>query len=226
MLFELNSKCVFPNPLLSEPDGLLAIGGDLSPERLLEAYKNGVFPWYSNGDPIMWWSLNPRMLLFPEEFRCSKSLRRCIKSRKYEVKIDTAFEKVMRQCATVERNGQDGTWITDEMIEAYTQLHEMGYAHSFEAYYDGELVGGLYGVSLGAAFFGESMFAIMTDASKVCFAALVNFAIDNGFIYIDAQQETEHLASLGAKCVDKEEFLAMLFLSNQVETLKGKWTEI
>ena len=219
MLFELNSKCVFPNPLLSEPDGLLAIGGDLSPERLLEAYKNGVFPWYSDGDSIMWWSLNPRMLLFPEEFRCSKS-------RKYEVKIDTAFEKVMRQCATVERNGQDGTWITDEMVEAYTQLHEMGYAHSFEAYYNGELVGGLYGVSLGAAFFGESMFAIMTDASKVCFAALVNFAIDNGFIYIDAQQETEHLASLGAKCVDKEDFLAMLFLSNQVETLKGKWTEI
>ena len=225
MLFELNSECVFPNPLLSEDNGLLAIGGDLSPNRLLEAYRNGIFPWYNEGEPLMWWSLNPRMLLFPEEFRCSKSLKRCIKSGKYEVRIDTAFEKVMRQCATVERCGQDGTWITGEMIEAYTQLHEMGFAHSFEAYYDDELVGGLYGVSLGAAFFGESMFARMADASKVCFATLVDFATCNDFIYIDAQQETEHLASLGAKCVDKEDFLAMLFLSNQRETLRGKWTE-
>lgn len=225
MLFELNSENVFPNPLLSEDDGLLAIGGDLSPERLLEAYRNGIFPWYAEGEPLMWWSLNPRMILFPDNFNCSKTLWRCIKSGKYEVRIDTAFEDVMRQCATVKRAGQDGTWITDEMIEAYTTLHQMGYAHSFEAYYNEELVGGLYGVSLGAAFFGESMFAKMSDASKVCLAALVEFAEANHFLYIDAQQETSHLASMGAQAISKEDFLSILFLSNQTPTLKGKWNK-
>lgn len=225
MLFELNSEIVFPNPLLSEDDGLLAIGGDLSPERLLEAYRNGIFPWYAEGEPLMWWSLNPRMVLFPDSFKCSKSLWRCIKSGKYEVRIDTAFEEVMLQCASIKRVGQDGTWITNEMIKAYTTLHEMGYAHSFETYCAGELVGGLYGVSLGAAFFGESMFAKMTDASKVCLAALVDFANTNNFLYIDAQQETSHLASLGAQPISKEDFLSILFLSNQRKTLKGKWNE-
>lgn len=225
MLFELNSECVFPNPLLSEDDGLLAIGGDLSPERLLEAYRNGIFPWYAEGEPLMWWSLNPRMVLFPDSFNCSKSLWRCVKSGKYEVRIDTAFREVMLQCATIKRTGQDGTWITDEMIDAYTTLHEMGYAHSFEAYYNGELVGGLYGVSLGAAFFGESMFAKMTDASKVCLVALVDFADVNNFLYIDAQQETSHLISLGAQSISKEDFLSILFISNQRKTLKGKWNK-
>ena len=225
MLFELNSECVFPNPLLSEDDGLLAIGGDLSPERLLEAYRSGIFPWYAEGEPLMWWSLNPRMVLFPDKFNCSKTLWRCIKSGKYEVRIDTAFKEVMIRCATVKRAGQDGTWITNEMVEAYTILHEMGYAHSFEAYYDGELVGGLYGVSVGAAFFGESMFAKMTDASKVCLAALVDFANTNNFLYIDAQQETSHLASLGAQPISKEDFLSILFLSNQRKTLTGKWNK-
>ena len=147
------------------------------------------------------------------------------KSGKYEVRIDTAFEDVMRQCATIKRMGQDGTWITDEMIEAYTILHRMGYAHSFEAYYNEELVGGLYGVSLGAAFFGESMFAKMSDASKVCLAALVEFAEANHFLYIDAQQETSHLASMGAQAISKEDFLSILFLSNQTPTLKGKWNK-
>lgn len=225
MLFELNSEIVFPNPLLSEDDGLLAVGGDLLPERLLEAYRNGIFPWYAEGEPLMWWSLNPRMVLFPDSFNCSKSLWRCVKSGKYEVRIDTAFREVMLQCATIKRTGQDGTWITDEMIDAYTTLHEMGYAHSFEAYYNGELVGGLYGVSLGAAFFGESMFAKMTDASKVCLVALVDFADVNNFLYIDAQQETSHLISLGAQSISKEDFLSILFLSNQRKTLKGKWNK-
>ncbi len=225
MLFELNSEIVFPNPLLSEDDGLLAVGGDLLPERLLEAYRNGIFPWYAEGEPLMWWSLNPRMVLFPDSFNCSKSLWRCVKSGKYEVRIDTAFREVMLQCATIKRKGQDGTWITDEMIDAYTTLHEMGYAHSFEAYYNGELVGGLYGVSLGAAFFGESMFAKMTDASKVCLVALVDFADVNNFLYIDAQQETSHLISLGAQSISKEDFLSILFLSNQRKTLKGKWNK-
>lgn len=225
MLFELNSEIVFPNPLLSEDDGLLAVGGDLLPERLLEAYRNGIFPWYAEGEPLMWWSLNPRMVLFPDSFNCSKSLWRCVKSGKYEVQIDTAFREVMLQCATIKRTGQDGTWITDEMIDAYTTLHEMGYAHSFEAYYNGELVGGLYGVSLGAAFFGESMFAKMTDASKVCLVALVDFADVNNFLYIDAQQETSHLISLGAQSISKEDFLSILFISNQRKTLKGKWNK-
>lgn len=225
MLFELNSEIVFPNPLLSEDDGLLAVGGDLLPERLLEAYRNGIFPWYAEGEPLMWWSLNPRMVLFPDSFNYSKSLWRCVKSGKYEVRIDTAFREVMLQCATIKRTGQDGTWITDEMIDAYTTLHEMGYAHSFEAYYNGELVGGLYGVSLGAAFFGESMFAKMTDASKVCLVALVDFADVNNFLYIDAQQETSHLISLGAQSISKEDFLSILFISNQRKTLKGKWNK-
>lgn len=225
MLFELNSEIVFPNPLLSEDDGLLAVGGDLLPERLLEAYRNGIFPWYAEGELLMWWSLNPRMVLFPDSFNCSKSLWRCVKSGKYEVRIDTAFREVMLQCATIKRTGQDGTWITDEMIDAYTTLHEMGYAHSFEAYYNGELVGGLYGVSLGAAFFGESMFAKMTDASKVCLVALVDFADVNNFLYIDAQQETSHLISLGAQSISKEDFLSILFLSNKRKTLRGKWNK-
>jgi leucyl/phenylalanyl-tRNA--protein transferase len=226
MLFELNSKCIFPNPLLAERDGLLAVGGDLSTERLLEAYRNGIFPWYNEGEPILWWALNPRMVLFPEEFHCSKTLRRCIKSGKYEVRVDTAFEKVMRSCAMVEREGQDGTWIQEELVEAYTRLHKLGYAHSFEAYYEGKLVGGLYGLSLGKAFFGESMFATMPDASKVCFASLVEFAIENEFLFIDAQQETSHLSSLGAKPIPIEDFLSLLFISNQHETLMGKWSKI
>lgn len=224
MLFKLGSDYEFPHPLLAEEDGMLAFGGDLSPQRLLEAYSNGIFPWFNEDDPIMWWALNPRMVLLPNEFHCSKSLQRCIKSNKYEVRIDTNFEKVIRSCAETKREGQDGTWINNDMIEAYTLMHYLGYAHSFEAYYEGELVGGLYGLSLGRAFFGESMFARMTDASKVCFAALVDYAKEHNFMFIDAQQETQHLQSLGAKTIEMELFLGMLSESNKHETILGKWT--
>lgn len=205
----------FPDPHDAEGQetfypGLLAIGGDLSAERLVEAYSRGIFPWYNEGEPILWWSLDPRMVLLPEEFRYSKSLRRVVESGRFEVRVDTCFEKVIRVCAAVSREGQDGTWITEEMIEAYCELHRIGVAHSFETFLNGELVGGLYGVSLGRFFSGESMFHKVRDASKVAFVKLVEYSLMHGFRFIDAQQPTTHLASLGAKETDREVFLGML----------------
>ena len=218
----------FPNPEEAEPDGLLAIGGDLSAPRLINAYCCGIFPWFSDGEPIMWWSLDPRMVLFPDEFRYSKSLRRVVSSGKYEVRIDQQFEEVMRHCANVSRikQHQYGTWITESMIEAYVRLHRLGLAHSFETYHDGNLVGGLYGLSLGPFFFGESMFHTMTDASKVAFVRLVEFCKAHGFRLIDAQQETEHLSSLGARPIPRSEYLKELNAIRAVNTLQGNWSEI
>ena len=218
----------FPNPEEAEPDGLLAIGGDLSAPRLINAYCCGIFPWFSDGEPIMWWSLDPRMVLFPGEFRYSKSLRRVVSSGKYEVRIDQQFEEVMRHCAKVSRieQHQYGTWITESMIEAYVRLHRLGLAHSFETYHDGNLVGGLYGLSLGPFFFGESMLHTMTDASKVAFVRLVEFCKAHGFRLIDAQQETEHLASLGARPIPRGEYLKELNAIRAVNTLQGNWSEI
>ena len=197
----------FPNPEEAEPDGLLAIGGDLSAPRLINAYCCGIFPWFSDGEPIMWWSLDPRM---------------------YEVRIDQQFEEVMRHCANVSRieQHQYGTWITESMIEAYVRLHRLGLAHSFETYHDGNLVGGLYGLSLGPFFFGESMFHTMTDASKVAFVRLVEFCKAHGFRLIDAQQETEHLSSLGARPIPRGEYLKELNAIRAVNTLQGNWSEI
>ena len=205
----------FPDPRDAEGQesyypGLLAIGGDLSPERLIEAYCRGIFPWYNDGEPILWWSLDPRMVMLPEEFRYSKSLRRVVESGKFEVRIDSCFEKVIRACAAVSREGQDGTWITEDMISAYCKLHKMGVAHSFETFLDGELVGGLYGVSLGRFFSGESMFHKERDSSKVAFVKLVEYSLMHGFRFIDAQQPTKHLASLGAKEMPRRTFLKML----------------
>lgn len=216
----------FPDPEESEPDGLIAIGGDLSPERLINAYCCGIFPWFNEGDPILWWSLNPRMVLYPEAFRYSKSLRRTVRSGKFQVHIDTQFEEVMRHCAHVDRTaqGQSGTWITEDMIQAYVCLHRLGIAHSFETYYQGALVGGLYGVSLGPFFFGESMFHTMTDASKLAFARLVQFSLDHHFVLIDAQQETPHLASLGAHPMPRSEYLALLNQIRADNTLQGSWS--
>jgi leucyl/phenylalanyl-tRNA--protein transferase len=195
----------FPNPEEAEPDGLVAIGGDLEPLRLVNAYASGIFPWYGEGEPLLWWSLDPRMVLFPDEFRYSKSLRRVVRSGKFEVRLDARFEEVMRSCAQVDRTaqGQDSTWITEAMVEAYVRLHELGFAHSFETYCADELVGGLYGVSLGPFFFGESMFHTMTDASKVAMARLVEFCREHHFRLIDAQQQTAHLASLGARPIPR-----------------------
>jgi len=225
MLYELDPDYPgFPDPNEAEPEGLIAIGGDLKPDRLLNAYASGIFPWYSAGEPILWWSLDPRMVLFLDDFRYSKSLRRVVKSGRFEVRIDTAFREVMMHCASTRREGQQGgTWITDEMLEAYCRLHELGFAHSFETYFEGEMVGGLYGVSLGQFFFGESMFHTMTDASKVAFVKLVEFCRGNDFKLIDAQQETPHLASLGAKPIPRREFLEILYTLDYHRTLRGKW---
>ena len=215
----------FPNPEEAEPEGIIAIGGDLSPARLINAYCSGIFPWFNEDEPILWWSLDPRMVLFPDEFRYSKSLQRTVRSGKYEVRIDTSFEQVMRHCSNVDRSkqGQNGTWITEEMVEAYVRLHQLGLAHSFETYYQGEMVGGLYGVSLGPFFFGESMFHTMTDASKVAFVRLVQFAREHHFRLIDAQQESTHLASLGARPIPRSEYLTELNAIGDDNTILGNW---
>lgn len=224
MFFELDPNDVgFPDPSLSEPDGLLAMGGDLSFERLVNAYALGIFPWYNPGEPILWWSLNPRMVLSLPDFRCSKSLRRTLNTSRFEVRVDTCFEEVIRQCAATPRADQDGTWITDEMQEAFIMLHHQGLAHSFETFLDGTLVGGLYGVSLGDFFSGESMFHHVTDASKVAFSRLVDFCSLHHFRFIDAQQPTTHLASLGAKPIDRKIFLNTLSQTRWESTYRDRW---
>src|SRR3972149_7326931 len=162
-VFQLSTDIIFPSPELARKDGLLGFGGDLSEERLITAYSMGIFPWYSEGSPILWWSPDPRLIIIPEELKVSRSLRKVIAKDIFKVTIDTAFEQVMRNCAEVSRAGQDGTWITEDMIEAYVRLHKSGYAHSVESWYDGELVGGLYGIIIGKAFFGESMFVKMSN---------------------------------------------------------------
>lgn len=194
----------------SEAPGLLAAGGELTPQRLTEAYSKGVFPWYSEGQPVLWWSPEPRMVLFTDEFRLKRSLRKTIakfvRAPGCEVRIDSAFRRVITACSQTPREGQDGTWIVPEMIEAYCAWHELGSVHSFETWIDGELAGGLYGVSLGRMFFGESMFSHRTDASKIALAALVCFCRAHGVPMIDCQQRTGHLASLGGREVSRTEF--------------------
>jgi len=222
-IFLLDNEPGFPDPELSTPDGLLAVGGDLCAERLLEAYSSGIFPWYSDESPILWWSPNPRMVLFPDKFKISKSLKQIINSDKFEVRFDTCFEDVIRNCADVPRKEQDGTWITDEMIEAYIEVHKAGYAHSVETFSNGKLVGGLYGISIGKAFFGESMYHSESNASKIALAALVNKAIDYGFIFIDAQQKTSHMKNMGAELIPRKKFLELLKKAINFETLRGKW---
>lgn len=222
-VFILDEEKAFPGPELAEPDGLLAIGGDLSPERLLKAYASGIFPWYSDGSPILWWSPDPRMILIPGEFKISKSLRQTLRKNIFEVRFDEDFEGVISACAQTKRKGEEGTWITSEMMQAYIKLHKLGYAHSVEAFKDGKLAGGLYGVSLGAAFFGESMFFLERDASKVALAALVARAIEHGITFIDVQQRTDHLRSLGARPVAREVFQEMLEEAICYPTFQRKW---
>jgi leucyl/phenylalanyl-tRNA--protein transferase len=204
----LNTDEAFP-PLakaLREPNGLLAAGADLSPERLLAAYRQGIFPWYSPGQPILWWSPDPRMVLFPSELKVSRSLAKRMRKDDYEIRFDTAFRQVMLQCALTERPGQDGTWITSDIVEGYCRLHALGHAHSVETWMEGELVGGVYGVAIGRMFYGESMFHHVTDASKLAFVHLVRRLHDQGFGMLDCQMKTAHLASLGAREVSRDEF--------------------
>lgn len=194
---------------LQEPNGLLAAGGDLNPQRLIQAYRHGCFPWYQDGQPILWWSPNPRTVLFPDELHVSRSLAKVMRQRPYEVTIDYAFEEVIRGCAGP-REYADGTWITTPMQDAYCQLHQLGIAHSAEAWLDGELIGGLYGLAIGRLFFGESMFSRADNASKVAFATLVQRLKAAGFVLIDCQMPTQHLHSFGARAISRGEFSSYL----------------
>jgi len=207
---------------LQEPNGLLAVGGDLSPRRLLDAYRRGIFPWYSEGDPVLWWSPDPRMVLFPRELRVTRSLAKTLRNKSYEVRFDTAFDEVVRGCATPRPN-QPGTWISAEMRAAYRRLHELGYAHSVETWVDGALAGGLYGVAMGRAFFGESMFARGRDASKIAFVHLVRRLAGEGYLLIDCQMHTPHLASLGAREVPRSEFARRLKDLVDYPRPPGRW---
>jgi len=213
----------FPDPRTAEADGLLAVGGDLSIKSLVTAYSQGIFPWYDQNSPILWWSPDPRLVLFPSKFKVSASLKQRIRTGQFTSAIDKDFPGVIRQCADVGRKGQKGTWLTTEMINAYIDLHEAGLAHSFETWYNDQLVGGLYGVSLGRAFFGESMFFLMRDASKVALCRLVRWALDHEFLFIDAQQSTSHLKSMGAEEMRRNAFLKMLKQALKFETIGGKW---
>jgi leucyl/phenylalanyl-tRNA--protein transferase len=222
-IFRLPRDPVFPEPRHAEPDGLLAVGGDLSPRRLLTAYAAGIFPWYSDDTPILWWSPDPRLVLDPAALHVPRSLERTIRRGRYAVAADREFGRVIRRCAEKDRPGQRGTWITDEMIAAYDELHRLGYAHSFEAWQGGELAGGLYGVSLGDAFFGESMFADRPDASKVAFVHAIRWLERQGIRLVDCQVTTEHLARFGATEIARDEFLDRLERALEAPTRRGKW---
>ncbi len=207
MIFRLDERLIFPDPALAEPDGLLAIEGDLSAERLVLAYQNGIFPWYSEDEPILWFSPHERFVLYPNELRISKSMKQVIRSDKFRVTFDRNFAAVITACADAKREGQDGTWITADMQQAYINLHELGVAHSVEVWLNDELVGGLYGVEVNRVFCGESMFSKVSNASKL---ALIALCQTNRYDLIDCQVHTEHLASLGAKMISREEYLAVL----------------
>jgi leucyl/phenylalanyl-tRNA--protein transferase len=209
-VYRLIDQLVFPAPELAEPDGLLAVGGDLSPRRLLLAYSTGIFPWFNEGDPILWWSPEPRCILEPGRLKVSRSLAKLLRREIFSVTFDQAFREVVANCARMRREGGEGTWITGEMLEAYCRLNEMGFGHSVECWQGGELVGGLYGVCLGRCFFGESMFHRAANASKVAFASLARRLEERGFELIDCQLPTPHLKSLGAGEIPREEFLRRL----------------
>jgi len=222
-VFFLTDDLIFPHPSEALADGLLAVGGDLSEDRLLLAYRSGIFPWYSEESPILWWSPDPRMVLIPENLNISKTLRQLINKELYQVKFDFDFESVIRHCASVERKEQIGTWITEDMIQAYINLHTAGYAHSVETYLDNELVGGLYGISIGKVFFGESMFHLKPDASKLALYYLVEKLKNWNFKLIDAQQETSHLKRLGAVSMRRVEFLEKLKEAVGYDSIIGSW---
>lgn len=222
-VYRLSDLPVFPPPQLAEPGGLLAVGGDLSPQRLLVAYRSGIFPWYSEGEPIWWHSPDPRFVLDPADLHVPRSLEKILRRGDFEVRFDTAFREVMLACARTPRPGQRGTWITRAMVRAYLTLHDLGLAHSAEAWRGGELVGGLYGVSLGDVYFGESMFAHAPDASKVAFVTLVRWMQAQGITLIDSQVHTEHLSRFGARHIPREEYLRQLSELVDRGTRRGKW---
>ncbi|MAE08484.1 MAG: leucyl/phenylalanyl-tRNA--protein transferase [Bacteroidetes bacterium] len=223
-IYQLTDNNIFPDPVTAAPDGLLAFGGDLTTTRLITAYSLGIFPWYSEEQPILWWSPNPRMVLFPNKFIRHKNLIKTVKSGKFQISFDSMFEEVIELCSSIPRKGQDGdTWITEEMKKAYIDLHKIGIAHSVEVSYNNKIAGGLYGLSIGGCFFGESMFHLVTDASKVALWHLVDRLLIWKFDLIDVQQETEHLRSMGATSVDRKEFLHLLKNSITKESKTGSW---
>jgi leucyl/phenylalanyl-tRNA---protein transferase len=223
LIYQLSNEHIFPSPELAEADGLLAVGGDLDEDRLLRAYTMGIFPWYSEDSPILWWSPDPRLVLVPEEIKVSRSLKKAIKKGVYDVTMDVDFAGVIKNCASVHTTKDGATWITDEMIDAYIHLYDLGFAHSVESWQNGKLVGGLYGIALGGAFFGESMFAKSSDASKFAFVKLVNQLIDWGFILIDCQIKTNHLITLGAKEIPRLEFISILKNALKIDNPYRKW---
>lgn len=224
-----DDEIIFPPPHLATAEGILAVGGDLSTERLLNAYKNGIFPWFNPGEPILWWSPDPRFVLYPSDLRVTKSMRPYFNQQKFKVTFDRAFDQVIRACQvraseSERRQRAIGSWITPEMIRAYESLHEAGHGHSVEVWEDENLVGGLYGLAIGKVFFGESMFTKVSNASKFGFITLVRWLEQQGFVLIDCQQKTPHLASLGAKSIPRSDFLVQLErLVEANEPSPGKW---
>ncbi|RPJ06804.1 MAG: leucyl/phenylalanyl-tRNA--protein transferase [Spirochaetaceae bacterium] len=224
-IFRLDESIAFPPVELSTKDGILAMGGDLSPERLVEAYKRGIFPWYSEPEPILWWSPDPRCVLFPHEAIVTESMARLLKKKKYHITADTCFRDVMIACAGPRKSGP-GTWITADILLSYTQLHEMGLAHSIEVWEGDYLAGGLYGVSLGSIFVGESMFHRKANASKVAFIALCHRLAELGFMVVDCQVYSPHLESLGAWELPRNDYLKLLSLCLQHSTRQGSWEKL
>jgi len=220
MIPQLPNELIFPHPNSASEEGIVAWGGDLNPLRLQLAYQNGIFPWYSHNEPILWWSTNPRLIMELDDFKLSKSLKKSMK--KFTYKFDTSFKEVITSCADIRRADDAGTWIQNEIIQAYTQLHQMKIAHSVESYFDGKLVGGLYGVVVGKVFCGESMFAKKSDASKAAYAVLIKHLKHWGYEFIDCQVPTKHLKSLGAKEINREAFLKKLYKVNKTQ-LKHTW---
>ncbi len=207
MIFRLNDELIFPDPALADPDGLLAVGGDLSPGRLLLAYQRGIFPWYSDDTPILWYSPHERFVLFPQELKISKSMRRVLSSGAFKVTFNQCFQSVISECSIARRKDQDGTWITSDMQQAYVRLHQLGHAHSVEVWSQDQLVGGLYGIETGRVFCGESMFSLVSNASKVALASLCN---TGKYGLIDCQVHTGHLESMGAKMISRKEYMLLL----------------
>jgi leucyl/phenylalanyl-tRNA---protein transferase len=224
-VFFLSDALDFPPVHLATAEGLLAVGGDLSAGRLLLAYRCGIFPWFSDDNPILWWSPDPRLVLFPAELKVSRSLKRTLRKGRFKVTRDADFARVIGMCAGIRIAAKEGTWITSDMVKAYIRLHDLGYAHSVETWYQDKIVGGLYGVSLGRCFFGESMFSTMSDASKVALVCLRDYLQSKGFDFIDCQMPTAHLINMGAREITRRRFMALLDESLQHPTLKGRWTE-
>ena len=222
-VYRLSEHLAFPPPHLATEDGLLAVGGDLSPDRLLLAYENGIFPWYNAGDPILWWSPDPRVVLPIDGFHVSRSLRKILRQKRFDITFDRDFARVIEACATIHRPTQRGTWITREMQRAYTTMHELGYAHSVECWQEEKLAGGIYGVSLGTCFFGESMFSAVPNASKVALATLVENLGAWGFTLFDCQVPNRHLGSLGAQEIPRTTFLRLLKQGLHADAPPGAW---